>query len=136
MPFIDLQDTHVIVLDTNVLLNIYRYSPEFSEFALECLRAVSDKIVIPATVRLEYLRHYRAEFARMEKRFSSIGNETEKQIASAKTRILNSCANLERLQYPDIDGLMSSLGDKMDAVKDILDGYFEDHITLELTQHS
>ena len=136
MPFIDLLDTHVIVLDTNVLLNIYRYSPEFSEFALECLRAVSDNVVLPATVHLEYLRHYRAEFARMEKRFSSIGNETEKQIASAKTRILNSCANLERLQYPDIDGLMSSLGDKMDAVKDILDGYFEDHITLELTQHS
>mgnify|MGYP003295033176 CR=1 FL=1 len=25
---------YVIALDTNVLLNIYRYSPEFSEFAV------------------------------------------------------------------------------------------------------
>ncbi len=28
-------DNYIIILDTNVLLNIYRYSPEFSEFALE-----------------------------------------------------------------------------------------------------
>ena len=33
---------YIIVLDTNVLLNVYRYSPEFSEFVLECLRKISD----------------------------------------------------------------------------------------------
>lgn len=37
-------DNYVIILDTNVLLNIYRYSPEFSEFALKCIKNVSDFI--------------------------------------------------------------------------------------------
>lgn len=35
-------DNYIIILDTNVLLNIYRYSPEFSEFALECLNKVNN----------------------------------------------------------------------------------------------
>ena len=38
-------DDYVIVLDTNVLLNIYRYSPDFSDFALNCIRAVQEHIV-------------------------------------------------------------------------------------------
>lgn len=28
---------YAIVLDTNVLLNIYRYSPEFTDFAMKCI---------------------------------------------------------------------------------------------------
>ena len=35
-----IENGYRVILDTNVLLNIYRYSPEFSEFALECLKAV------------------------------------------------------------------------------------------------
>ena len=33
-----IENGYRVILDTNVLLNIY--SPEFSEFALECLKAV------------------------------------------------------------------------------------------------
>ena len=35
-----IENGYRVILDTNVLLNICRYSPEFSEFALECLKAV------------------------------------------------------------------------------------------------
>ena len=45
-----IENGYRVVLDTNVLLNIYRYSPEFSEFALECLNAVKEYIILPATV--------------------------------------------------------------------------------------
>ena len=127
---------HVLVLDTNVLLNIYRYSPEFSDFALECLRAVFEHIVLPATVQLEYNRHCRAGFASMERRFAEIGKETEKQITTAKAKILDSCANLVRLQYPDVDNLKASLSEKLDDLQSALDNYFEDHATLDLIQHS
>ena len=126
----------VIVLDTNVLLNIYRYSPEFSEFALECLKAVSGGIILPATVRIEYKNHNRTCFSAMEKRFAEIGKETEKQISVAKIKILNSCANLTRLQYPDVEELKASLGENLDAVQKTLDDYFDDHASLELIQRS
>lgn len=34
-----LESGYIIIPDTNVLLNLYRYSPEFSEFGLQCLPA-------------------------------------------------------------------------------------------------
>ena len=136
MSIKDLTQDHIIVLDTNVLLNVYRYSPEVSEFALECLRSVAEHIVLPATIRLEYYRHNRAAFASMKKRVAEIGKETEKQISIAKDKILDSCANLIRLQYTDVDELKDSLAAKMDSVADVLETYFEDHASLELIQHS
>lgn len=127
---------YILALDTNVLLNVYRYSPEFSEFALECLKAVSDYIVLPATVELEYRRNNRAAFSSMEKRFAEIGKATEEQIKNAKTKILDSCSNLIRLQYPDVVDLKTSLSEKLDAVQAALDSYLEDHTALDLIQHS
>ena len=34
-------ENYVIIIDTNILLNVYRSSPEFSEFSLNCLKKVS-----------------------------------------------------------------------------------------------
>ena len=84
---------YIIIPDTNVFLNVYCYSPEFSEFALECLRKVSDAIYLPSTVRLEYEKHYRGEFSNMKKRVATAGQETEKQITTAKQKILKTCVN-------------------------------------------
>lgn len=127
---------YIIVLDTNVLLNVYRYSPEFSEFAMECLKRISDNIFLPATVRLEYGKHCRSEFSKMEKRVATAGQETEEQIASAKQKILKTCDNLERLQFPDINELRNALAEKMDEVQKELEEFFENRATLYLTQHS
>ena len=135
MSIKDLLETHIVVLDTNVLLNTYRYSPEFSEFALECIKAVAEHVVLPATVFLEYSRHYRSAYAEMGKRFLTTVDEPKKQINNAKTKILGSCANLTRLQYPDVDLLESSLSEKMDAVLKVLENYYEDHTSIDLTQH-
>lgn len=126
----------VIVLDTNVLLNVYRYSPEFSNFALECIGAISQHIVLPSTVRIEYFHHNKAVFNDMKKRFEEIGKETEKQIISAKNKIIDSCANLIRLQYPDVEDLKTTLGEKLDDVQKVLDDYLGDHSSLELIQNS
>lgn len=38
---------YIIVLDTNVLLNVYRYSPQFSDFALNVLKTVKDSVFYP-----------------------------------------------------------------------------------------
>lgn len=73
-------DNYIIILDTNVLLNIYRYSPEFSEFALECLNKVNNFIYLPATVRMEYEKHYRGEFSKKAKRITEASKGTEIQI--------------------------------------------------------
>lgn len=130
------ENGYAVVLDTNVLLNIYRYSPEFSEFALECLNAVKGHIVLPATVKLEYEKHRRGEFLKMGKRTEEASMETAKQIKIAKSKILDSCKGLERLQFQNIDNLRINLSEKIDAVNTVLENYFEDHAALELIQQS
>lgn len=49
-----LESGYIIIPDTNVLLNSYQYSPEFSEFGLQCLQEVIGNIYLPATVRIEF----------------------------------------------------------------------------------
>ena len=131
-----IENGYIVVLDTNVLLNVYRYSPEFSDFALKCLNAIKDKIILPATVRLEYENHRHREFSIMEKRTKEASKETEKQIEIAKNKIINSCCHLERLHFQDVDELKNNLSNKIDEVQKVLDNYYEDHAALDLIQHS
>lgn len=127
---------YVIALDTNVLLNIYRYSPEFSEFALNCIRAVKDYVVLPATVRLEYGKHCRSEFAKMQNRVQKAGDETTKQIERSKIKVLATCDKLERLQFPDVADLRNSLSEKLDEVQTVLENFFADRGSLDFVAHS
>ncbi len=128
-------DNYVIILDTNVLLNVYRYSPDFSEFALECLRKVSSYIYLPATVRMEYEKHFHAEFSKMKRRIAEASKGTETQIELAKNKILRSCDGLERLHFPDIDELREVLSEKLNAVQQAFNDFFEDRSSLDLTQN-
>ncbi len=131
-----LESNYIVVLDTNVLLNIYRYSPEFSDFAFECLKAIKDYIVLPATVRLEYGKHCRGEFSKMERRIEEACKETAKQIEAAKSRIIGFCHGLERLQFQDVEDLKAGLSEKMDAANAVLANFFENHAALGLIQRA
>lgn len=126
---------YIILLDTNVLLNVYRYSPDFSEFALDCLKSVSDFIYLTATVRLEYEKHHRSEFSKMVKRIKEATQETEKQIRLAKDKILGSCDRLEHLQFHSIDELKKQLSQKLESVQQTFNSFFEERASLNLTQN-
>lgn len=126
------KNNYVIILDTNILLNIYRYSPEFSQFALNCLRAVKEHVMLPATVRLEYGKHCRAEFGKMRNRVKNAGNGTSEQIKLSRAKVLKSCENLERLEFPDVDELRDSLSVKFDELQKVIDDFFQDRIGLRL----
>lgn len=55
--FEDLWKTATIVLDTNVLLDLYRYSDETVSVLLENINVLKDRIYIPYQVSLEYHRN-------------------------------------------------------------------------------
>lgn len=129
-------ENYTIVLDTNVLLNIYRYSPEFTDFALNCLKQIQSNIVLPATVRLELGKHCRSEFAKMQSRAKRASNENADQITRAKEKVLSVCGHLARLHFPDIDELTSILSQKMDDTKQALDDFFAERSSLDLISHA
>ena len=123
---------YIVVCDTNVFLHIYRYSPEFSDFALRCISVVEPYIIIPSTVRFEFLRHYRAYFGKMGKRVKRVGDDTKQKIINADRKVLKICDNLQALQYPDIEELRENLSGKFDELLSITEAFFEDRTILEL----
>lgn len=127
-----IQQGYVVVCDTNVYLHIYRYSPEFSDFALQCMKCVLPSIIVPSTVKLEFLKHYRAYFGGMEKRVHNIANDAKSQIQTATQKALKICDNLQALQYPDISTLRNSLVEKFGELTAITDNFFEDRAILDL----
>ena len=126
-----IEHNYIVVCDANVFLHIYRYSPEFSDFALRCMNVVKPHIIIPSTVRFEFLKHYRACFGDMEKRVKRVGNDTKRQITTAARKVLKMCDNLQALQYPDIAELRKELSDKFDELLYIPEAFFEDRTILD-----
>lgn len=129
-------DGYVVVLDTCVLLRVYGYSPEFSQFALACLREVSDHVVLPATVDLEYGRQHKKEFAKMERRVASAGDIVRSQVESARRKVLAACDQLVRLQYPEVDVLRGGLEDALDEALRTVEQFYADRPALDLTSRA
>ena len=42
-----IEQDYLIVVDTNVLLGLYRLSPDYADFALKCLEKIKSFIRIP-----------------------------------------------------------------------------------------
>ena len=126
------EEDYIIIPDTNVLLNLYRYSPEFSEFGIQCLKKVVSFLYLPATVRLEFGKHCRAAFANMEARINNASKGTKEQVRIAKDKILSSCISLERLQFPDVGEFRNELEALLDKLDCVASDFFEERKSLEL----
>lgn len=121
----------IVICDTNVYLNVYRYSPEFTEFAFQCLKCIKDSIAIPATVYMEYRKHYKSEFYAMKTKVKNASNNINSQVASARKKIENTCNLLKSRQYPDIDALSNILKAVFDDAEKKIDDFFDDRNVLE-----
>lgn len=126
-----LKSNAYIILDTNVLLNIYRYSPEFTEFAMNCLSAIKSKIVLPATVKIEYEKHCDAEFTSMNNRVKNFGNKIVNNTKSSHDKINNMCEELERLHFPGIGELKNDIQRKLEEVTNLIVEYKDNHNDLK-----
>lgn len=126
-----IDEKYIVICDTNVFLHIYRYSPEFSDFALRCVQAIQPSIIVPSTVRYEFLKHYRAYFSDMEKRVSRVGTDATSQITNAARKVLKTCDNLQALQYPDVIELKAKLEEKFDELLSIPEVFFENRMILD-----
>lgn len=126
-----LSQNYIIVCDTNVYLNVYRYSPEFTDFAMSCLRVIKDSIIVPSTVDIEYRKHRRTNYYAMKKRVKKASDNIKNQIDSSKQKISNTCELLASLQYPDIDELNEKLLTGLENLEIDLENFFDDRSVLE-----
>lgn len=125
-------DNYVIVIDTNVLLRLYDYSPEFSLFALQCLKSVSDYLVIPSTVRIEFLRNYRGCYSRMKDRVDNYSGDAEKHIDKFEDSITKKFDEISNLHFPDVDTLKNKVCENIDRIRADFDNYLLEHSSLKI----
>src|SRR5690606_38233335 len=69
----------IVVLDTNALLNLYRYSTETSGEFLELLRSLGVRLWIPHQVGLEYHQNRLAVIAEQARSYEKLKKSVEQQ---------------------------------------------------------
>lgn len=122
---------YVVVLDANILLKIYRSSPDYAEYALKCLMAIKDYVRIPFNVYWEYEKHRKDEYSKKVKSIENSAETCYQLITSMKNKIKGQCEELAKNGYPDIDELINSLSEKVDELETNFYSYFKEHQNLD-----
>lgn len=120
-----LNDNYVIICDTNVFLGPYRFSPDYANFTVDCLRMVQNHIMVPYTVFAEFRKHNRTLYARRKDKIENSAEQIIKLIDVQKIKMGNSVETLVKRQFPETDSLKSKINEKYIELKSILDEYFE-----------
>ncbi|PGX23258.1 hypothetical protein COE08_00850 [Priestia megaterium] len=129
-------EDYVIVCDTNVYLGLYRFSPDYANFALDCLRAVQAHIMIPYTVKIEYNKHQRSSFKLRQGKFENSIEGTMTSIDNQHKTLKNIFGTLSNRQFPGADEFQSEIDEKYDELKTMLTDYFEERSVLSLIHDS
>lgn len=130
-----IENSGLIVLDTNVYLNIYDCSPEFSNFSLKVLNSIKNSIILPCTVKREFFKNHFECFNRQRKRVDTACKRIDSQLKSTKDKINNCCQIIKDFEFPDIDNLGQSLINKINEAMDIVKNYSIEHNVLEFVNN-
>ncbi len=122
----------VIVFDTNVYLNIYDRSPEYSNFSLKVIESIMDKVWMPCTVKREFGRNHRACFGRQRKKVENACAKLKQHIDAASDKIAHQCKVIKTFEFPDIDSIQARINEHLDSAKSIIQDYSEEHAILEM----
>ena len=116
----------IIVCDANVYLHVYLYSPDYSEYAVSCLDAIKDYLVMPSMIEIEYKKHQQRNFKEMSQRIEDAREKYIRQVSKAQNDSLSVSMNLKKLGFEEIDVLNDSIEQQYTAIKRTIEEYFED----------
>ncbi|MBU5308507.1 hypothetical protein KQI18_12040 [Clostridioides mangenotii] len=124
-------NNYIVVLDTNIFMRLYDYSPEFSSFCLECLDKIKPFVKIPYTVNVEYHNNYHGGFKRRKNRMKEYDKKSIETIDSFEVKIMNKINELEKMQFPDISNLRENITDRIEEMRGYFVDYLHEHSDLE-----
>ncbi len=109
----------IIVLDTNILLNLYRYSESTRDNIIQVMEAFKDRLWMPYQVGIEYFNNRESTFMAI----ANLGSTLKKTLDAGKTTMLNAYNKKETSRHPHLD--KTELGKVYDealkAVKEFID---------------
>ena len=113
----------IIVLDTNVILDLARYSLCTSKNIMKIFAKCSDLIWIPNQVIKEYNNNKHEVFANLKKRYSKFEDALKKIIVDSKKSVGDIFKTPERYNYPGRKEYSVNILKKLDEVIDEIAKY-------------
>jgi hypothetical protein len=112
--FSELWENCVFILDTNVLLNLYRYSEESRNDFIKVLNKIETRLWIPHQVALEFQENRTKVIEEQEKKFDSI----KKILEDNQSRITRELHNFPSVNHETlIDKISQLFGEFLEEIK-------------------
>lgn len=118
----------IIVLDTNIILDLARYSLYTSKNILEIFNQCIGSIWIPNQVYEEYTKNKYPVFGELKKRYSSFEKNLLEIINASEKKIEKNLNGYNK--YFDKDSLLRDLSNKIGEFRDIIKSY-KDRVGIE-----
>ena len=80
---------HLVVLDTNILLELYRQPANISLDVINALKQIRENIYVPRQVYEEYLRNYQALCGGEKKKYHKVKRELSESVKKLQDDIDN-----------------------------------------------
>ena len=117
----------IIVFDTNVLLRLYMYQPEYVDFAIKCLKVVKENVVIPYQVCNEIKRHRGLRSISVKKYDKEILNCNQGLDKCEKT-LKGTLYNLKNIQeFDEIQQLLDCVLDRFNSLRSDIHLFFDEY---------
>lgn len=118
---------HLIVLDTTILLELYRKPANISLDIIKAFKEIVDRIYVPRQVYDEYLRNYHKVSGNEKGKYQKVGTELSGPLTKLQEEITSRTTEYRKHDYTDITKLQSDLGEKLEEIRNILKDYENSH---------
>ena len=118
---------HIIVLDTTVLLELYRQPANISLDVISALKRILTNIYIPRQVYEEYLKNYHKICGDEKKKYKKVTKELSDSLKKLQNDIAKKVGEYRKHNYTDISKLQNNLNEKIKDTQNIITEFEKSH---------
>lgn len=120
---------HLIVLDTNIILELYRQPANISLDVINALKKIKDCIFIPRQVYDEYIRNYHEICGKERKKYQKVKKELSESTRKLQEDIDSKISEYRKHNYTDITKLQNDLYQKIKEIQNTINNFEHGHKT-------
>ena len=125
-----LWDNCIFVLDANILLKLYRYTPKTRGKFFEILNRLSSRLWLPHQVAKEYQHQRLNVIVEQEEKYKKMKETYERDPLEISDELYNRIIDELNNRIDEYKGLFQN-----DTIRPVIDSLFEDKIGLPFSQH-
>lgn len=116
-----------IILDTNILLDLYRLPAKNSIEIIKLFEELMDNLFIPHQVYKEFTEEKYKVSGNAKKKYEQIEKDIKTAINIFSNRLISNTNGYRRYNYCDIDKLQNDINVKIEELHNITKKYIDDH---------